>query len=65
MFDISDALLLLSALAASFLLDLSESHLSSFVQRSDILKGLIIGGLLLVAFVLKSSSVVPFIYFRF
>lgn len=65
MFDISDALLLLSALAASFLLDLSERHLSSFVQRSDILKGLIIGGLLLVAFVLKSSTVVPFIYFRF
>jgi alginate O-acetyltransferase complex protein AlgI len=64
-FEVSDALLLLSALAASFSLDLSERHLSSFVQRSDILKGLIIGGLLLVAFVLKSSTVVPFIYFRF
>jgi alginate O-acetyltransferase complex protein AlgI len=64
-FEISDALLLLSALAVSFSLDLSEKHLSSLVQRSEILKGLIIGGLLLVAFVLKSSSVVPFIYFRF
>jgi alginate O-acetyltransferase complex protein AlgI len=64
-FEISDALLLLSALAVSFSLDLSEKHLSSFVIRSEILKGLIIGGLLLVAFVLKSSSVVPFIYFRF
>ena len=64
-FEVSDALLLLSALAASFSLDLSEKYLSSLVQRSDILKGLIIGGLLLVAFVLKSSTVVPFIYFRF
>ena len=64
-FEISDALLLLSALAVSFSLDLSEKHLSSVVIRSEILKGLIIGGLLLVAFVLKSSSVVPFIYFRF
>ena len=64
-FEISDALLLLSALAVSFSLDLSEKHLSSLVIRSEILKGLIIGGLLLVAFVLKSSSVVPFIYFRF
>ena len=64
-FEISDALLLLSALAVSFSLDLSEKHLSSLMIRSEILKGLIIGGLLLVAFVLKSSSVVPFIYFRF
>ena len=64
-FEVSDALLLLSALAASFSLDLSEKYLSSLVQRSDILKGLIIGVLLLVAFVLKSSTVVPFIYFRF
>lgn len=64
-FEISDALLLLSALAVSFSLDLSEKHLSSLVLRSEILKGFIIGGLLLIAFVLKSSSVVPFIYFRF
>ena len=64
-FEISDALLLLSALAVSFSLDLSEKYLSSLALRSEILKGLIIGGLLLVAFVLKSSSVVPFIYFRF
>jgi D-alanyl-lipoteichoic acid acyltransferase DltB (MBOAT superfamily) len=64
-FEISDALLLLSALAVSFSLDLSEKHLSSLVLRSEIFKGLIIGGLLLAAFVLKSSSVVPFIYFRF
>jgi D-alanyl-lipoteichoic acid acyltransferase DltB (MBOAT superfamily) len=64
-FEISDALLLLSALAVSFSLDLSEKHLSSLVLRSEILKGLNIGGLLLTAFVLKSSSVVPFIYFRF
>lgn len=64
-FEISDALLLLSALAVSFSLDLSEKHLTSLVLKSEILKGLIIGCLLLVAFVLKSSSVVPFIYFRF
>ena len=64
-FEISDALLLLSALAASFSLDLSEKHLSSLVMKREVIKGLIIGGLLLTAFVLKSSSVVPFIYFRF
>jgi hypothetical protein len=65
-FEISDALLVLSALVASFSLDLSEKVLAPMYQkRSQITKGLVIGTLLFVSLVLKSSTVVPFIYFRF
>jgi len=65
-FEISDALLVLSALVASFSLDLSEKVLATMYQkRSQITKGLVIGTLLIVSLVLKSSTVVPFIYFRF
>ncbi len=65
-FEISDALLVLSALVASFSLDLSEKVLAPMYQRrSQITKGLVIGILLIVSLVLKSSTVVPFIYFRF
>jgi D-alanyl-lipoteichoic acid acyltransferase DltB (MBOAT superfamily) len=65
-FEISDALLVLSALVASFSLDLSERALAPIYQkRSQITKGLVIGTLLIVSLVLKSSTVVPFIYFRF
>ena len=65
-FEISDALLVLSALVASFSLDLSEKFLAPMYQkRSQVVKGMFIGSLLVISLVLKSSTVVPFIYFRF
>ena len=65
-FEISDALLVLSALVASFSLDLSEKFLAPMYQkRSQLAKGMLIGSLLIISLVLKSSTVVPFIYFRF
>ena len=65
-FEIGDALLLLSALVISFSLDLSEKYLSPYFQgRAQIIKGFILGWLLIVAMVLKSSVVAPFIYFGF
>ena len=65
-FEISDALLVLSALVASFSLDLSEKFLAPMYQkRSQVAKGMLIGSLLIISLVLKSSTVVPFIYFRF
>jgi D-alanyl-lipoteichoic acid acyltransferase DltB (MBOAT superfamily) len=65
-FEIGDALLLLSALVISFALDLSEKYLAPLFQgRSQIIVGFVLGWLLIVALVLKSSVVVPFIYFRF
>jgi D-alanyl-lipoteichoic acid acyltransferase DltB (MBOAT superfamily) len=65
-FEISDALLVLSALVASFSLDLSEKFLVPMYQkRSQVAKGMLIGSLLVISLVLKSSTVVPFIYFRF
>jgi alginate O-acetyltransferase complex protein AlgI len=65
-FEISDALLVLSALVASFSLDLSEKFLARMYQKiSQIVKGMLIGSLLIISLVLKSSTVVPFIYFRF
>lgn len=65
-FEISDALLVLSALVASFSLDLSEKFLAPMYQkRSQIAKGMLIGSLLIISLVLKSSTVVPFIYFGF
>ena len=65
-FEIGDALLLASALVISFALDLSEKYLAPlFHGRSQIIVGFILGWLLIVALVLKSSVVVPFIYFRF
>jgi alginate O-acetyltransferase complex protein AlgI len=65
-FEISDALLVLSALVASFSVDLSEKFLAPMYQkRSQVAKGMLIGSLLIISLVLKSSTVVPFIYFRF
>lgn len=65
-FEISDAFLVLCALAASFSLDLSEKFFTPLFQsRNEMFKGLVIGALLVISLLLKSSSVVPFIYFRF
>ena len=65
-FEISDALLVLGALVVSFLLDFSEIHLGPRLKsRGLLLQGFVLGAILVVVFVLKSSSVIPFIYFRF
>lgn len=65
-FEISDALLLLCALIASFSLDLFEKfHAPLLRNRNEVIKGILIGLILTVTLIFKSSSVVPFIYFRF
>ena len=65
-FEISDALLVLAALVLSFLLDLAEIYLGPRLKRSPyIVKGFVLGTFLVVIFTMKSSSVIPFIYFRF
>lgn len=65
-FEISDALLLVAALVLSFALDLAEKYLQPFMSmRNAFIKGLAVGGLLVFALVLKSSTTIPFIYFRF
>ena len=65
-FEISDALLLCSIFVLSFALDLTEKmYKSAGKNYSDLFIGMSIGGLLLISAVLKSSEVVPFIYFRF
>ena len=66
MFEIGDGLLVMSALALSFSLDLAEIHLGPRLNRSPaLIKGLVLGALLVVIFTMKSSTVIPFIYFRF
>lgn len=64
--EISDALLVLTALVLSFSLDLAEIHLGPRLKSSpSFIKGLVLGTFLIVIFTMKSSSVIPFIYFRF
>jgi alginate O-acetyltransferase complex protein AlgI len=65
-FEISDALLVVAALVVTILLDLLEIHLIPRERRiNPFVKGLLLGVLLVVVFLLKSSSVIPFIYFEF
>jgi alginate O-acetyltransferase complex protein AlgI len=65
-FEISDALLLFAVLCASFFLDVAERNSAKLIQKSNtLINGLVIGVFLTVAFTLKSSTVVPFIYFEF
>ena len=65
-FEIGDGLLVMSALFVSFSLDLAEVHLGPRLNRSPALfKGLVLGAFLVVIFTMKSSTVIPFIYFRF
>jgi alginate O-acetyltransferase complex protein AlgI len=65
-FEISDALLVLAALVVTILLDLLEIHLIPKERRiNSFIKGLLLGVLLVVVFTLKSSSIIPFIYFEF
>jgi hypothetical protein len=55
-----------AALVLSFALDLAEKYLQTFMSmRNAFIKGLAVGGLLVFALVLKSSTTIPFIYFRF
>ena len=65
-FEIGDGLLVLSALVLSFSLDLAEIYLGLRLKRSpSLIKGLVLGAFLVVIFTMKSSNVIPFIYFRF
>ena len=65
-FEISDGLLVLVALVLSISVDLAEIHLGPRLRRShSFTKGSVIGALVVVIFTMKSSSVVPFIYFGF
>jgi D-alanyl-lipoteichoic acid acyltransferase DltB (MBOAT superfamily) len=65
-FEISDGLLVLVALILSILVDLAEIHLGPRLRGShSFTKGSVIGALVVVIFTIKSSSVVPFIYFGF
>jgi hypothetical protein len=65
-FETSDALLVCSVLILSFSLDLTEKVYKGVRKNySDLLIGMSIGGLLLVSAILRSSEIVPFIYFRF
>ena len=65
-FEISDGLLVLAALLVSISLDLAEGNLSlKFKRVNPFVKGLALGIFLVVIFIMKSSTVTPFIYFRF
>lgn len=65
-FEIGDGLLVLAALIVSFSLDLAEIYLGPGLKRShSLIKGLVLGAFLVVIFTMKSSTVIPFIYFRF
>ena len=66
MFEISDGLLIVAALVTSFGNDLAEVHFGTKLRNGKpLVKGLVLGALILVVTVMKSSSVIPFIYFRF
>ena len=66
MFEISDGLLIVSALVTSFGIDLAEVHFGTKLRiGKPLVKGLVLGALILVVTIMKSSSVIPFIYFRF
>lgn len=63
---IPDVLLVGVSLASICLLDFAEVKFSSRVKESSpIMKGLIFGFLVLISLVYRSSTIVPFIYFRF
>ena len=65
-FEITDGLLVLGALIVSFTLDLAEIYLGPKLRSTyPLIRGLVLGALLVVIFTMKSSSIVPFIYFRF
>jgi alginate O-acetyltransferase complex protein AlgI len=65
-FEISDALLVLAALLVTILLDLLEIYLIPKQARiNPFAKGLLLGVLLVIVFTMKSSSIIPFIYFEF
>jgi D-alanyl-lipoteichoic acid acyltransferase DltB (MBOAT superfamily) len=65
-FEISDALLVCSILFLSFSLDFAEKMYKKIKKNyCDWLIGMSIGALLLMSAILRSSEVVPFIYFRF
>jgi alginate O-acetyltransferase complex protein AlgI len=65
-FEISDGLLLVCAIVITLSLDLSEKFMKPWIlKRSDSVYGFLIGLVIVASLVMKTSSVVPFIYFRF
>jgi alginate O-acetyltransferase complex protein AlgI len=65
-FAISDGLLVLTALIVSFSVDLAEINFGCKIrQYSSFIKGLILGAMLVIILIMKSSSIIPFIYFNF
>lgn len=65
-FNIPDVLLILAILVLSFALDFAEISLGPKVGKwKPFGKGLVLGSFAVVIFIMKSSSIVPFIYFRF
>jgi len=65
-FETGDAFLVLLALALTISLDLVEAHFSPQIRHlHPFLKGSLLGILLVIILTMRSSSVVPFIYFRF
>ena len=65
-FNIPDVLLIITISVLSFALDFAEIHLGPKLRKwNPFYKGLVLGSFLVVIFIMKSSSIVPFIYFRF
>jgi len=64
--ELGDVLLVLTAAIVSFLVDFSERRtLRRNNQERYFFNGALLGTILIVVIVLKSSTIVPFIYFRF
>jgi hypothetical protein len=58
--------LILAAVVVSFGTDFAEIHLGPKLRiGKPLVKGLVLGSIILAVTVMKSSSVTPFIYFRF
>ena len=65
-FEIADGLLVLAAIIVTFGLDIAEIKFGPKLKRGNsFTKGLVLGALLVIIFTLKSSSIIPFIYFEF
>ena len=65
-FEVSDAFLVVIMLSLVLIVDFAEIHIGPKVKvGNSLIKGLVLGVLVVVICIFKSSSVVPFIYFRF
>ena len=65
-FEVSDAFLVVLMLSLVLIVDFAEIHIGPKIKAGNsLIKGLVLGVLVVVICIFKSSSVVPFIYFRF